>query len=113
MVNNDADRIVKEIARQAARDRKQELAQEKAREREKQRRAREKAKYEEKQKGKSIYNVVIIAQLEYNTDDAPDEKKLAEDIGRTIKKWADQKRFTGIDPKEPVPELVSLDVDIQ
>ena len=113
MVNNDADRIVKEIARQAARDRKQELAQEKAREREEQRRAREKAKYEEKQKRKSIYNVVIIAQLEYNTDDAPDEKKLAEDIGRTIKKWADQKRFTGIDPKEPVPELVSLDVDIQ
>ena len=113
MVNNDADRIVKEIARQAARDRNQELAQEKAREREEQRRAREKAKYEEKQKRKSIYNVVIIAQLEYNTDDAPDEKKLAEDIGRTIKKWADQKRFTGIDPKEPVPELVSLDVDIQ
>ena len=113
MVNNDADRIVKEIARQAARDRKQELAQEKAREREEQRRAREKAKHEEKQKRKSIYNVVIIAQLEYNTDDAPDEKKLAEDIGRTIKKWADQKRFTGIDPKEPVPELVSLDVDIQ
>ena len=113
MVNNDADRIVKEIARQAARDRKQELAQEKAREREEQRRAREKAKYKEKQKRKSIYNVVIIAQLEYNTDDAPDEKKLAEDIGRTIKKWADQKRFTGIDPKEPVPELVSLDVDIQ
>ena len=113
MVNNDADRIVKEIARQAARDRKQELAQEKAREREEQRRAKVKAKYEEKQKGKSIYNVVIIAQLEYNTDDAPDEKKLAEDIGRTIKKWADQKRFTSIDPKEPVPELVSLDVDIQ
>ena len=113
MVNNDADRIVKEIARQAARDRKQELAQEKAREREEQRRAKVKAKYEEKQKGKSIYNVVIIAQLEYNTDDAPDEKKLAEDIGRTIKKWADQKRFTGIDPREPVPELVSLDVDIQ
>ncbi len=113
MVNNDADRIVKEIARQAARDRKQELAQEKAREREEQRRAREKAKCEDKHTGKSIYNVVIIAQLEYNTDDAPDEKKLAEDIGRTIKKWADQKRFTGIDPKEPVPELVSLDVDIQ
>ena len=113
MVNNDADRIVKEIVSQADRDRKQELAQEKAREREKQRRAIEKAKYEEKQKRKSIYNVVIIAQLEYNTDDAPDEKKLAEDIGRTIKKWADQKRFTGIDPKEPVPELVSLDVDIQ
>ncbi len=115
MVNNDADRIVKEIASQAARDRKQELAQEKAREREAKRiaKAEAEAKYEDKHKGKSIYNVVIIAQLEYNTDDAPDEKKLAEDIGRTIKKWADQKRFTGIDPKEPVPELVSLDVDIQ
>ncbi len=113
MVNNDADRIAKELAKEASRARKLELAQEKAREREEQKRAREKVKYEEKQKSKSIYNVVIIAQLEYNTDDAPDEKKLAEDIGRTIKKWADQKRFTGIDPKEPVPELVSLDVDIQ
>ena len=70
-------------------------------------------KYEDKHKGKSIYNVVIIAQLEYKADEAPDEKKLAEDIGRTIKKWADQKRFYSIDPKEPVPELVSLDVDIQ
>ena len=109
MVNNDADRIVKEIAKQAARDRKQEMAQEM----EGQRRTKIPAKYEDKHKGKSIYNVVIIVQLEYKADDAPNEKKLAEDIGHTIKKWADRKRFTGIDPREPVPELVSLDVDIQ
>ena len=102
-----------QLAREAARARKQELAQEKAREREEQGRAKVKVEYEDKHKGKSIYSVVIIAQLEYKDDEAPDEKKLAEDIGRTIKKWADQKRFTGIDPKEPVPELVSLDVDIQ
>ncbi len=113
MVNKDADRIAKELAREAARARKQELAQEKARKREEQGRAKVKVKYEDKHKEKSIYNVVIIVQLEYKADDAPDEKKLAEDIGRTIKKWADRKRFTGIDPKEPVPELVSLDVDIQ
>lgn len=113
IVNKESDRIAKELAREAARARKQELAQEKAREREEQRRAKVKVKYENKHKGKSIYNVVIIAQLEYKADEAPDEKKLAEDIGRTIKKWADQKRFYGIDPKEPVPELVSLDVDIQ
>ena len=116
-MNKESDRIAKELAREAAREaaraREQELAQEKTRKREEQRRAKVRVKYEDKHKGKSIYNVVIITQLEYNTDDAPDEKKLAEDIGRTIKKWADQKRFTGIDPKEPVPELVSLDVDIQ
>ena len=113
MVNKESDRIAKELAKQASEARKQELAQEKAREREEQRIAKAKVKYEAKHKGKSIYNVVIIAQLEYKADDTPDEKKLAEDIGRTIKKWADQKRFYGIDPKEPVPELVSLDVDIQ
>ena len=112
-MNKESDRIAKELAREASMTRKRELALEKIREREEQKRAKMQAKYEDKHKGKSIYSVVIIAQLEYKTDDAPDEKKLAEDIGRTIKKWADQKRFTGIDPKEPVPELVSLDVDIQ
>lgn len=113
MVNNDADRIVKGITKKAARARKEELALEKVRERKEQRRVKTEVNYKDKHKGKSIYSVVIITQLEYKADEAPDEKKLAEDIGRTIKKWADQKRFTGIDPKEPVPELVSLDVDIQ
>ena len=114
-MDKDTDRIVRELAKQAARARKEELAQEKAREREERRiaKAEAKTKYEDKHKGKSIYNVVIVAQLEYKADDAPDEKKLAEDIGRTIQKWAEQKRFTGIDPREPVPELVALDVDIQ
>ena len=112
-MNKESDRIIKELAKQASKARKEELALAKAREREEQRIAKVKAKHEDKHTEKSIYNVVIIAQLEYKADDAPDEKKLAEDIGRTIKKWADQKRFTSIDPKEPVPELVSLDVDIQ
>ena len=112
-MNREFDGIAKKLAEEASRARKEELAQGKAREKEAKRIAKAQAKDEDKHKGKSIYNVVIIAQLEYNTDDAPDEKQLAEDIGRTIKKWADQKRFTGIDPKEPVPELVSLDVDVQ
>lgn len=112
-MNNESDRIARELAREANRTRKYELAQEKAREKEEQRRAKAEAKFEDKHKGKSIYNVVIIAQLEYKADEAPDEKQLAEEIGRTIIKWADQKRFTGIDPREPVPELVSLNVDIQ
>ena len=112
-MDNEIDKIAKALARDAARARRQELAEGKARGREEQRKAKEKVKLERKREGKSIYNVVIIAQLEYKADDAPDEKKLAEDIGRTIQKWAEQKRFTGIDPKEPVPELVALDVDIQ
>ena len=112
-MDNEIDKIAKALARDAARARRQELAEDKARGREEQRRAKGKVRREDKQKGKSIYNVVIIAQLEYKADDAPDEKKLAEDIGRTIQKWAEQKRFTGIDPREPVPELVALDVDIQ
>ena len=112
-MDKDSDRIINQLAAEASIAKKRELARERARERGEQKRAKAEVKYEEKHKGKSLYNVVIIAQLEYKDDDAPDEKKLAEDIGRTMQKWAEQKRFTGIDPREPVPELVALDVDIQ
>ena len=111
-MNRDFDRISKKLAEQASRARKEELEQEQTREKEAKRLAKAQTNRENKDTGKSIYNVVIIAQLEYQTDHAPNEKKLAEDIGHTIIKWADQKRFTGIDPKEPVPKLISLDVDI-
>jgi len=112
-MDRDMDRIASQLAKQAKRERKQELAQEKAMKKEERRIAEPKAKQEGTQAGKSLYNVVVIAKFEYKEGEAPDEKKLAEDIARTIIKWADQKKIISIDPKEPVPELVSLDVDVQ
>ena len=112
-MSGDFSKISKDLVKQAKRERKQELALEKAREREERKIARAEAKQEVKQPGKSLYNVVLIAKLEYKDDEAPDEKKLAEDVARAFIKWADQKKILSIDPQEPVPELVSLDVDVQ
>ena len=112
-MSEDFDRISKNLVRQAKRQRKQELALEKAREKEERKIARVEGKLEDKKPGKSLYNVVLIAKLEYKEGEAPDEKKLAEDVARTFIKWAGQKKIISIDPKEPVPELVSLDVDVQ
>ena len=112
-MNDDFDEITTRLAREAKIEKKQELALEKEIEKEQRRQAAIEPQFEAQQPGKSIYSVVVVAKFEYNEGQSPDEKKLAEDIGRTIKKWAEQKRFTGIDPKEPVPELVALDVDIQ
>ena len=112
-MSGDFDRISKDLVKQAEREKKQELALEKARKKEAREIARAEAIQEVKQPGKSLYNVVVIAKLEYKDDEAPDEKKLAEDIARTLIKWADQKKILSVDPQEPVPELVSLDVDVQ
>ena len=112
-MSGDFIRISKNLVRQAKREKKQELALDKAREREERKIARAETEQEVNQPGKSLYSVVLIAKLEYKEDEAPDEKKLAEDVARTFIKWADQKKILSIDPQEPVPELVSLDVDVQ
>ena len=98
MAENDFQKEIKKATKRAIREREQELAQEKAR---------------SKQKGSTSYTVVIIAKLEYDGADIPSKEKLAEDLGRTIMKWADQKGFYGISPKEPIPKLISVDVDIK
>ncbi|MFC2072647.1 hypothetical protein ACFLUU_08140 [Chloroflexota bacterium] len=59
------------------------------------------------------YTAIIIAKLEYDGVDLLSKEQLAEDLGRTIEKWADQKGFYGISPKEPIPKLISVDVDIK
>ena len=75
--------------------------------------AKREATEKAKQKGSELYTAVIIARLEYKSGDAPGTRKLADELRQTINKWVSQKGFTGIDPQEPVPRLVSLDVDIQ
>jgi hypothetical protein len=98
MAENDFQKEIKKVTKRAIREREQELAQEKAR---------------SKQKESTSYTAIIIAKLEYDSTDIPSKEKLAEDLGRTIMKWADQKDFYGISPKEPIPKLISVDVDIK
>jgi len=98
MAENDFQKEIKKVTKRAIREREQELEQEKAR---------------SKQKGSTSYTAIIIAKLEYDGADIPSKEKLAEDLGRTIMKWADQKGFYGISPKEPIPKLISVDVDIK
>ena len=117
MEGRDVDRVLKDIAKQAERARKQQIAEEKTREKEAIRYTEEVAKREAidkaKQKGGESYTAVIIARLEYKMGDAPSTRQLADELRQTINKWVSQKGFSGIDPQEPVPKLVSMDVDIQ
>ena len=98
MAENDFQKEIKKVTKRAIREREQELAQEKAR---------------SKQKERTSYTAIIIAKLEYDGADIPSKEKLAEDLGRTIMKWVEQKDFYSISPKEPVPKLISIDVDIK
>ena len=115
MVEKDFNKKIKEIVERAKQARKQELADEKVGEKEEkaQRIANAEAKASPKQKESTLFTVVIITRLEYEGVNTPTREQLAEDLGTTITKWASQKGFTGIDPKEPVPKLVSVDVDVQ
>ena len=100
MAENDFQKEIKKVTKRAIHERGQELAQEKARSK-------------QKEKESTSYTAVIIAKLEYDGADIPSKEKLAEDLGRTIMKWADQKAFYGISPKEAIPRLISVDVDIK
>jgi hypothetical protein len=115
MVDKDFNKRIDEIARRAVQARKEELEEKRAREKEVQELARVEAQARPKQTGKQnvSFTATIIARLEYGVDHTPTKEQLAEDLGYTIKKWASQKGFTGIDPKEPVPALISVDVDVQ
>jgi hypothetical protein len=116
-MDKDMERIAKALAKQAKLDKKQEIKMEKAIKKEEKIRAEIEAlpQYGQAEENpvKSVYTAVVVAKLEYKDGEVPDEQKLAEDIARTIIKWADQKSIISIDPKEPVPILTSLDVDIQ
>jgi hypothetical protein len=113
MGENDFDKEIKKITKRAVQAKKQELLEEKAREREKQRITKTGSKTRSKQKDSTSYTAVIIAKLEYEGDNTPTNKQLAEDLGRIIMKWASQKGFYSINPKESVPKLVSVEVDVQ
>lgn len=116
-MDKDMERIARALAKQAKLDRKQEKAMEKAMKRDEKMKAELEALPQygqpEEKPVKSVYTAIVVAKLEYKNGESPDEQKLAEDIARTIIKWADQKAIISIDPKEPVPVLTSLDVDIQ
>lgn len=113
MGENDFDKETKKITKRAIQARKQELAEEKAKEKEIQRITKTKSKAKPKQKDSTSYTAVIIAKLEYDGDNTPTQKQLAEDLGRIIMKWVSQKGFYAINPKEPVPKLISVEVDVQ
>ena len=115
MSEDDFQKEIRRVTTRATRERKQELAQEKVRRREARKRAKTESEARSKQKEEESthYTAVIIADLEYDNSDIPSKEQLAEDLGRTIMKWADQKGFYGISPKEPIPKLISVDVDIK
>ena len=95
MSENDFQKKIREITQRANNERKQELAKEKVREREARRIAKAESKIDSAQKEKesTLYTVAIIAKLEYEGVNVPSKEHLAEDLGRTIMKWADQKGF--------------------
>jgi hypothetical protein len=68
---------------------------------------------EGKKMRKSSYTAVIVAKVDYQGDNIPAKEQLAEELGRIIINWADQKKFYAISQKEPSPELISIDIDIQ
>ncbi len=115
MSENDSQKEIKKITKRALHERKRELVQEKARKREARRTTKTESKVRLKQKEKesTTYTAVIITKLEYDGPDIPSEEQLAEDLGRTIMKWAEQKSFYAISPQEPIPKLISVDVDIR
>ena len=115
MSKNDYQKEIKKITKQSIDERKQELSQEKVRKREARRTAKTKSEVRSNQKEKKStpYTAVIIAKLEYEGAGAPSKEQLAEDLGSIIIKWADKKGFYAINPKEPIPKLISVDVDIK
>ena len=113
MSEDDFQKQIKKITRQAIDERKQELTQEKAMRREESKAAQTEYNLRSKQEKESTpYTAVIIANLEYEGTNIPSREQLAEDLGRNIMKWVDQKGFYGINPQEPIPKLISVDVDI-
>ena len=115
MSENDFQEQIEKITKRAVNERKQELADEKARKKEEDRTAKIESKMSSRQKEiqSTPYTAVIIAKLEYEGANIPSKEQLAEDLGRNIMKWADQKGFYSINPEEPVPKLISVDVDIK
>ena len=113
MGENDFDKETKKISKRAVQARKQELAEEKAREREMHRIAKTESKARPKQKDSTSYNAEAGEEEPDECDNTPTKKQLAEDLGRIIMKWVSQKGFYAINPKEPIPKLFSVEVDVQ
>ena len=115
MLEKDFDKRIKGIAERAKRVRKQELADNKVREKEAkaQEMASAESKVSAKQTETTLFTAVIISRLEYEGANTPTREQLAEDLGTAVMKWVDQKRFYAIESKEPIPKLVSIDVNIK
>ncbi len=102
------------------RTRKAEVKEEKAKERAKKIEVDKITKAEsksihsvEKKARKSSFAAVIIIKVDYQGDNIPAKEQLAEELGRIIINWADQKKFYAISQKESVPELISIDIDVK
>lgn len=112
MSEDDFQQEMKKISTRAKYERKQELAQEKEKGKEERRTAKMKSEVRSKEKEKEItpYTALIVAKLEYEGAFVPSKEQLAEDLGAIVVKWFDQKNFYALNPKEPVPKLISIDV---
>jgi len=115
MSRNEFKKEIKQITSRAKNESKQKLQKDKGREKETPQTSNSGAKVNSKQKAKvpASYTAVIVAKLEYDGAETLNKEKLAEELGLIIMKWADQKGFYNISPKESIPKLISVDVDIQ
>lgn len=115
MVENDFDKRIKEIAEKAKRAKRQELADKRAREKEERAQKIASTEHQEtsEQVESTLFTAVIITRLEYEGFNPPSKEQLAEELGTTIMRWANQKSFYAIESKEAAPKLVSIDVDIK
>ena len=115
MAENDYKKEIDKITKRAVRAKRRELAEEKIREKETEpvtMQAPRLSSIQEERKS-TTFTVVIVAKLEYDGDNIPSKEQLAEDIGNTVIKWVNQKDFYAITPKDAVPRLISVDVDVK
>jgi FtsZ-interacting cell division protein ZipA len=123
MPENDFSSHIDKIVKQAQGERKQEIVEEKAKKKEEKVKKTKEEKIvkpdsksspkEVKRERKTSYTTVIMLKVEYEGGNVPTREQLAEELGRTIINWAEQKKFYAISQKDPAPELISVDIDVQ
>ena len=115
MSENEFNEAIEQITTQAKKESKKKIKKNNVSKKEAPKTAKIKVKRNSKQKEKAVtsYTAVIVAKLEYDGAEALNKEKLAEELGHTIMKWADQKGFYNISSKESIPKLISVDVDIK
>ena len=114
MARNDFDEKINVIVEGAKLSRKQELRDKKVGENIKETQVIDEGELStpSSYKESRTYTAVIVARFEYIGGNLPEREQLANDLGTTIIKWADQKSSHAVKNNEPIPELVSTEVYI-